>query len=62
MSQNKEKKVEHTSGAMEQPLMSTGTVEPGFDWDKDKSKNKLAAVPKIGETLMGEDGITGQIR
>ncbi|WP_442593740.1 hypothetical protein [Neobacillus sp. D3-1R] len=41
----------------EQPLMSTGTTEPGFDWDaKDK---KIVTEPKIGESLIGEAGILG---
>lgn len=49
---------------VEQPLMSTGTTEPGFNWEKDgyQPKDRPAAQPKIGETLLGDDGITGRIR
>lgn len=53
-SKNTEKTLDITG--VEQPLMSTGTTEPGFDWNK--GKTKLAAKPKIGETLIGEDGMT----
>jgi hypothetical protein len=45
---------------LDQPLMSTGTTEPGFK--KDTKKSKLASKPKIGETIVGDDGITGRIR
>lgn len=45
---------------VEQPLMSTGTTEAGFE--KDTKKSKLASKPKIGETIVGDDGITGRIR
>jgi hypothetical protein len=40
--------------------MSTGTTEAGFE--KDTRKSKLASKPKIGETIVGDDGITGRIR
>ncbi|MFC3885858.1 hypothetical protein ACFOU2_21230 [Bacillus songklensis] len=54
MPQDNSKKTENTSGTngVEQPLMTTGTTEPGFDWDT--GGDKSAAKPKIGETLMGE--------
>lgn len=42
---------------VEQPLMTTGTTEPGFDWGKDDKKS--ATKPKIGETLIAESGILG---
>jgi hypothetical protein len=54
---NKDQK---TSGSVEQPLMSTATTEAGFD--RNTKKAKQAAQPKIGETIMGDDGITGRIR
>lgn len=58
MSQDNSKKTENTSGTngVEQPLMTTGTTEPGFDWNT--GGDKLAAKPKIGETLVGENSIT----
>ena len=45
---------------VEQPFMSTDTKETGFE--KDTKKSKLASKPKIGETIIGDDGITGRIR
>lgn len=45
---------------VEQPLMSIDTTETGFE--KDTKKSKIASKPKIGETIMGDDGITGRIR
>ncbi|WP_078412523.1 hypothetical protein [Priestia abyssalis] len=55
MEQNNRKKTANTSDTtgVEQPLMSTGTTEPGFDWGTNRTE--LAAKPKIGETLVGED-------
>jgi hypothetical protein len=49
---------------VQQPLMSTGTSEPGFDWEKEgyQPMDRPAARPKIGETLIGDDGITGRVR
>jgi hypothetical protein len=49
-----------TTGTVEQPLMSTATTEAGFD--RNTKKEKLAAKPKIGDTIIGDDGITGRIR
>lgn len=40
--------------------MSTGTTEAGFK--KEEMKSKAVTQPKIGETIMGDDGITGRIR
>ncbi|HYK74006.1 MAG TPA: hypothetical protein VEV44_12920 [Pseudoneobacillus sp.] len=50
---------EHNLGKqdVEQPLMSTGTTEPGFEWEKDNKK--ATSEPKIGETLIEEAGILG---
>ena len=45
---------------VDQSLMSADTTETGFE--KDTKKSKLASKPKIGETIMGDDGITGRIR
>jgi hypothetical protein len=53
-------KNEDSADLVEQPLMSTGNTEAGFD--KDTKKRKLASKPKIGETIIGDDGITGRIR
>ena len=52
-------KSKKTSDLIEQPLMSTGTTEPGFD--RETKKDKLESKPKIGETIIGDDGITGKI-
>ena len=38
-----------------QPLMSTGTTEPGFK--KGRPESKVVSKPKIGETVMGEKGV-----
>ncbi|WP_156324380.1 hypothetical protein [Bacillus sp. FJAT-27251] len=43
-----------------QPLMSTGTAEPGFK--KENKENRLTDIPRIGQGIMGDDGITGKIR
>jgi hypothetical protein len=51
---------EKSDDLVEQPLMSKGTTEAGFE--KDTKKSKLASKPKIGETIIGDDGITGRIR
>lgn len=48
-------KKDKTTDLFEQPLMSTGTTEPGFEMDPNNSK--LASVPKIGETTVGENDI-----
>ena len=58
MPKNNSKNMEETSDTtgVAQPLMSTGTTEPGFNWDTGKTKR--AAKPKIGETLIGEDDMT----
>lgn len=46
--------------SLKQPLMSTGTTEAGYK--KEETKTKAVTQPKIGETIMGDDGITGRIR
>jgi hypothetical protein len=52
-------KNEKLTSDMEQPLMSTGTSEAGF---KKENEKRVAEVPKIGQGIMGDDGITGKIR
>jgi hypothetical protein len=49
---------------VEQPLMSTGTSEPGFDSENKgyQPMDRPASRPKIGDTLLGDDGITGRVR
>lgn len=37
---------------VEQPLMSTGTTEPGFE--KGREESHLVSPPKIGEVVVGE--------
>ncbi|WP_156431165.1 hypothetical protein [Bacillus sp. FJAT-29814] len=39
---------------VEQPLMSTGTTEPGFKVDPEKSEP--VNQPKIGDTVIGNQG------
>lgn len=51
---------EKSKDPLDQPLMSTGTDEPGFK--KDTKNAKLASKPKIGETIVGDNGIEGRIR
>ncbi|WP_026695217.1 hypothetical protein [Peribacillus kribbensis] len=62
MAKDKGKQPEYNTGTkgVAQPLMSTGSTEAGLDWNTDGSK--LAAKPKAGEQLMGEDGTTGRLR
>jgi hypothetical protein len=38
---------------MEQPLMTTGTTEAGFDWNS--AKDKQPKKPMIGNTVVGEE-------
>ncbi|MEY2193621.1 hypothetical protein AB7942_12915 [Neobacillus sp. BF23-41] len=38
---------------IEQPLMTTGTTEPGFDWNSDEGKQPKK--PMIGNTVVGEE-------
>ncbi|MCM3570169.1 hypothetical protein [Neobacillus mesonae] len=47
-------KNENNDEHMEQPLMSTGTTIAGFEMDVKKSKP--TTKPKIGETIIGDDG------
>jgi hypothetical protein len=51
---------EKSADLVEQPFLSKNTIETGFE--KDTKKSKLASKPKIGETIIGDDGITGRIR
>lgn len=37
---------------VQQPLMSTGTTEPGFE--RDPNKSKQLTKPKIGEAFVGD--------
>ncbi|PLT35132.1 hypothetical protein [Bacillus sp. V5-8f] len=62
MSQDHVKKADRLSdnNDVQQPLKATGTNDTGFDWATDGAK--LVDKPKKGDTLMGEDGITGRIR
>ncbi|MDF2791573.1 MAG: hypothetical protein K0S80_4675 [Neobacillus sp.] len=43
-----------------EPLISTGDTEAEFKHDTKESK--LAGKPKIGEKIIGDDGIEGRIR
>ncbi|WP_409300822.1 hypothetical protein [Peribacillus sp. SCS-155] len=43
-----------------EPLLSTGDSEAHFK--EDTKNSKLTSIPKRGETLLGEDGITGRVR
>jgi len=50
---------ENNTSNVEQPFMSTGTPQPGFK-KEEKGKKKPVNAPKIGETIMGDDGMTGR--
>lgn len=47
---NNEKVPDH----VEQPLMSTGTTQPGFE--KGREESNLVSPPKIGEVIVGVQG------
>lgn len=49
------RKSEKAPELVEQPLMSTGTGEPGFQWDAKKPSPE--SKPKIGGTIIGDDGL-----
>ncbi|SEM16198.1 hypothetical protein SAMN05192533_101258 [Mesobacillus persicus] len=51
-------KNEKTAERLEQPLMSTGTTEQGFD--RDTKDSKVVSKPKIGETMLGDNGKLGK--
>jgi hypothetical protein len=53
-------KQKNASDPMDQPLMSTGNTAQGFKADTKNSK--LASPPKIGEKIVGDNGIEGRIR
>ena len=53
-------KNEKAPDSVEQSFMSTGSTEDEIE--KDTRKSKLASKPKVGETILGDDGITGRIR
>ncbi|WP_142384129.1 hypothetical protein [Neobacillus cucumis] len=40
------------TGEVNQPLMSTGTTEPSFDWVPNETNATTA--PNIGDTVIGE--------
>jgi vacuolar-type H+-ATPase subunit F/Vma7 len=45
---------------VEEPALSTGNTKAELE---EQTKNsELVSKPKIGETIIGDDGITGQIR
>lgn len=45
---------ENTHDFVQQPLMSTGTTEPGFSINNEKPKQEVK--PRIGEKIIGDDG------
>ncbi|WP_223596578.1 hypothetical protein [Neobacillus bataviensis] len=53
---NENNKPENSSdpSGMEQPLLSTGSTEAGFNWNSDDKEQ--AQKPRIGNTVVGEDG------
>jgi hypothetical protein len=53
-------KSEKSADLVEPSLMSTVTNDSRYE--KDTKNKKLAAKPKVGETIVGDDGITGRIR
>jgi hypothetical protein len=50
--ENSKRSDQQENELVEQPLMSTGTTEPGFDWKTNSGDVK--AKPKIGETVIGQ--------
>lgn len=50
------RKNEQAPELLEQPLMSTGTTQPGFK--KETKKTKQTTIPKIGDTIVGENEST----
>ena len=50
-SNSKNTKNASTSDGVNQPLMSTGTTEPSFDWVPNSNSK---TEPKIGNTVVGE--------
>ena len=53
-------KTEKDSDLVEPPLIPTGSIEPRYE--KDTKNTKLASKPKVGETIIGDHGISGRIR
>ncbi|WP_227936412.1 hypothetical protein [Alkalihalobacillus deserti] len=53
-------KNEKAPDPVEQSFMSTGSTVDEIE--KDARKSKLASKPKVSETILGDDGITGRIR
>jgi hypothetical protein len=51
---------EKSRDVVEQPLMSTGTTEPGFEMDAGASQASMP--PKIGDTVVGERGKNEEFR
>jgi len=49
---NSNSKKSTKADAVNQPLMSTGTTEPSFDWVSNETNS--TAKPKIGNTVMEE--------
>lgn len=51
---------EKVTDVVEQPSMAKSSTDLGVE--KQTKNAKLASKPKIGETIIGDDGITGRIR
>ncbi|PFN77019.1 hypothetical protein FB550_109201 [Neobacillus bataviensis] len=51
-SNSKNTKKASTADGVNQPLMSTGTTEPSFDWVPNETNS--TTEPKIGNTVVGE--------
>ncbi|WP_156183124.1 hypothetical protein [Mesobacillus campisalis] len=51
---------EELTSITKQPLMSTGTTEQGFK--KENKEKRITDIPRIGQGIVGDDGITGTIR
>jgi len=51
-SNSKNTKNASTADGVVQPLMSTGTTEPSFDWVPNEANS--TTPPKIGNTVVGE--------
>ncbi|MCM3727794.1 hypothetical protein M3226_19220 [Neobacillus cucumis] len=51
-SNSKNTKKASTADGVNQPLMSTGTTEPSFDWVPNESNS--TTEPKIGNAVIGD--------
>ncbi|WP_394236475.1 hypothetical protein [Niallia oryzisoli] len=51
---------EKVTDVVDQPSMAKSRTDLGIE--KETKNAKLASKPRVGETIIGNDGITGRIR